>query len=95
MKRVRKPLPVSLRRAIIARNRNKCEDLQFIACSKAVKIGLKSTGYLGNAYYDGNQFYFSRQLSFAISKSGYDKASKLQKEISYFLEGCTFFMNSF
>lgn len=64
MRKVRKPLPTSLRKAIITKNKNKSgnDGLTFIACSKAVKVYLRGEGFLGNAYFDGNGFYFSAQL---------------------------------
>lgn len=70
MKKVRRPLPTSLRKAIITKNENKSgnDGLVFIACSKAVKVYLRGTGYLGNAYFDGNGFYFSSQLWKSIVK---------------------------
>lgn len=70
MRKVRKPLPTSLRKAIITKNKNKSgnDGLAFIACSKAVKVYLRGTGYLGNAYFDGNGFYFSAQLWKSIIK---------------------------
>lgn len=62
MRKVRRPLPTSLRKAIINRNKDGKDGLIFIACSKAVKVYLRGEGYLGNAYFDGNGFYFSAQL---------------------------------
>lgn len=89
MKRVRKPLPVSLRRAIIARNRNHRGHLKFVACTKAVMIGNpRNGGYLGSAYYDGNEFYFSRQLLNNLLKYGYNEYFELKKDATYFLEAC-------
>ena len=65
MRKVRKPLPVSLRKAIITKTKNRSgnDGLNFIACSRTVKVYLRSEGYLGNAYFDGNGFYFSAQLT--------------------------------
>lgn len=70
MRKVRKPLPTSLRKAIITKNKNKSgnDGLTFIACSKSVKVYLRGNGYLGSAYFDGNEFYFSAQLWKSIVK---------------------------
>lgn len=48
MRKVRKPLPTSLRKAIITKNKNKSgnDGLTFIACSKAVKVYLRGQGIL-------------------------------------------------
>lgn len=85
MRKVRKPLPTSLRKAIITKNKNKSgnDGLTFIACSKAVKVYLRGTGYLGNAYFDGNGFYFSAQLWKSIIKL----KSSTRVDIIKFLNG--------
>jgi len=68
MRKVRRPLPTSLRKAIIKRNKDFSNGVIFITCSKAVKVYLRGTGFLGNAYFDGNGFYFSAQLWKSIIK---------------------------
>ena len=82
MQRVRKPIPVSLRRLITERNRtnlgkskSKVLDFSFSACTKAVRVHNRWTGEcLGNAYFTGNDFYFS----------------KVHETISMFLNDCLF-----
>ena len=88
MKKVRKPLPVSLRRLII-QHRNKARDLYFIPGTKAVMVRNRYTGeYLGNVYYNGVEFYFSRQLISYRDKLGYKGFLKFQSLVLRPLEEC-------
>ena len=89
MRKVRKFLPTSLRKAIITKNENKSgnDGLTFIACSKAVKVYLRGQGYLGNAYFDGDGFYFSAQLMKSLFGLPYPQSSQTMGYISWFLGG--------
>lgn len=85
MRKVRRPLPTSLRKAIIRRNKGNSNGLVFIACSKAVKVYLRGEGFLGNAYFDGNGFYFSAQLMKSLFGLPYPQSSQTMGYISWFL----------
>lgn len=88
MKRVRKPLPVSLRRLIIQHS-TRASDLYFVAGTKAVMVRNRHTGeYLGNVYYNGVEFYFSRQLIHYKNKLGYPDFLKFQNLVLRPLEEC-------
>ena len=88
MKRVRKPLPVSLRRLII-KHRDKARDVYFIAGNKAVMVRNRHTGeLLGNVYYNGTEFYFSKQLINYEGKLGYPSYLKFRKLVLRPLEEC-------
>lgn len=88
MKRVRKPLPVSLRRLII-QHRDRARDLYFIAGAKAVMVRNRHTGeLLGNVYYNGTEFYFSRQLINYRNELGYKDFFKFEKLVLRPLEEC-------
>lgn len=98
MQRIRKPLPVSLRRLIIQRNRNqrslakrKVLDFSFSACSRAVRVHNRWTGEcLGNAYFNGEEFYFSQQMMKYINRVGHENYFEVQNVISGFLNDCLF-----
>lgn len=98
MQRIRKPLPVSLKRIIIERNRthldksqSKALDFSFSACTRAVKVHNRWTGeYLGNAYFTGDDFYFSQQMMKSIGRVGHKNYFKVQETISMFLNNCLF-----
>lgn len=98
MQRIRKPLPVSLRRLIIQRNRNqrslakrKVLDFSFSACSRAVRVHNRWTGEcLGNAYFNGEEFYFSQQMMKYINRVGHENYFEVQNAISGFLNDCLF-----
>lgn len=89
MRKVRKPLPVSLRKAIITKNKNRSgnDGLTFIACSRTVKVYLRGEGYLGNAYFDGKGFYFSTKLTKSLYELPYPQSSNTMGYISWFLGG--------
>lgn len=88
MKQVRKPLPVSLR-CLIIQHRDRVRDLYFIAGTKAVRVHNRHTGeYLGNVYYNGTDFYFSRQLIHYRDKLGYPDFLKFQNLVLRPLEEC-------
>lgn len=96
MQRVRKPIPVSLRRLITERNRtnlgkskSKVLDFSFSACTKAVRVHNRWTGeYIGNAYFNGEEFYFSQQMRKYISRVGHEDYFEVQNAISGFLTDC-------
>ncbi len=92
MKRVRKPLPVSLRRVIIQRGKTSKRDFHLVACTKAVKVIHRWSGvYLGNAYFNGKEFYFSRGLANTISsKFNYHSYLEFERNLSEFLSDCLF-----
>ena len=88
MRRVRKTLPISLRRLII-QHRTKARDLYFVAGTKAVMVRNRHTGeYLGNVYYNGTGFYFSRQLIHYRDQLGYSNFLKFQNLVLRPLEEC-------
>lgn len=88
MKRVRKLLPVSLRRLII-QHRTRVKDLYFVVGAKAVMVRNRHTGeYLGNVYYNGTEFYFSRQLLHYRDSLGYPDFLKFQNLVLRPLEEC-------
>lgn len=96
MQRTRKPIPVSLRRLITERNRtnlgkskSKVLDFSFSACTKAVRVHNRWTGEcLGNAYFTGDDFYFSRQMMKSIGRVGHEDYFKVHETISMFLNDC-------
>ena len=98
MQRTRKPIPVSLRRLITERNRtnlgkskSKVLDFSFSACTKAVRVHNRWTGEcLGNAYFTGDDFYFSRQMMKSIGRVGHEDYFKVHETISMFLNDCLF-----
>ena len=98
MQRIRKPLPVSLRRLITERNRtnlgksqSKALDFSFSACTKAVRVHNRWTGEcLGNAYFTGDDFYFSQQMMNSIGRVGHENYFKVHETISMFLNDCLF-----
>lgn len=92
MKRVRKPLPVSLRRVIIQRDKTSKRDFHLSACTRAVKVFHRWSGnYLGNAYFNGKEFYFSRGLANTISsKFNYHSYLEFERNLSDFLSDCLF-----
>lgn len=98
MKRIRKPLPVSLRRLIIERNRNQRSlakrrslDFHFSACTRAVRVHNRWTGEcIGNAYFNGEEFYFSQQMMKYINRVGHEDYFEVQNAISGFLNDCLF-----
>lgn len=98
MQRIRKPLPVSLRRIIIERDRNQRSlakrrslDFHFSACTRAVRVHNRWTGEcLGNAYFNGEEFYFSRQMMNSFRRVGYENYFEVQNVISGFLNDCLF-----
>lgn len=98
MQRIRKPLPVSLRRLITERDRNqrslaksRSSDFSFSACTRAVRVHNRWTGeFLGNAYFTGDDFYFSQQMMKSIGRVGHEKYFKVHETISMFLNGCLF-----
>lgn len=98
MQRVRKPLPVSLRRIIIERDRNQRSlakrrslDFHFSACTRAVRVHNRWTGEcLGNAYFNGEEFYFSQQMMKYIHRVGHEDYFEVQNVISGFLNDCLF-----
>lgn len=98
MQRIRKPLPVSLRRLITERDRNQRSlaksrslDFSFSACTKAVRVHNRWTGEcLGNAYFTGDDFYFSQQMMKSIGRVGHEKYFKVHETISMFLNDCLF-----
>lgn len=86
MKRVRKPLPVSLRRVIIQRNKASKRDFHLVACTKAVKVIHRWSGV-----YLGKEFYFSRGLANTISsKFNYHSYLEFERNLSDFLSDCLF-----
>lgn len=96
MQRVRKPLPVSLRRIIIERDRNQRSlakrrslDFHFSACTRAVRVHNRWTGEcLGNAYFNGEEFYFSQQMMKYINRVGHEDYFEVQNALSGFLNDC-------
>ena len=96
MQRIRKPLPVSLRRIIIERDRNQRSlakrrslDFHFSACTRAVRVHNRWTGEcLGNAYFNGEEFYFSQQMMKYINRVGHEDYYEVQNAISGFLNDC-------
>lgn len=98
MHRVRKPIPVSLRRLITERNRtnlgkskSKVLDFSFSACTRAVRVHNRWTGEcLGNAYFTGDDFYFSQQMMNYINRVGHENYFEVQNAISGFLNDCLF-----
>ena len=98
MQRVRKPLPVSLKRIIIERGRNQRSlakrrslDFHFSACTRAVRVHNRWTGEcLGDAYFNGEEFYFSQQMMNYISRVGHEDYYEVQNAISGFLNDCLF-----
>ena len=86
MRKVRRPLPTSLRKAIIKRNKDFSNGVIFITCSKAVKV-IVETRILGNAYFNGNNFYFSAQLMKSLFGLPYPQSSQTMGYISWFLGG--------
>lgn len=88
MKRVRKPLPVSLRLLII-KHRDRARDLYFIAGAKAVIVRNRHTGeILGNVYFDGTKFYFSKQLINYRNELGYKDFFKFEHLVLRTLNEC-------
>jgi hypothetical protein len=88
MKRVRKLLPISLRRLII-QHRTRVKDLYFVVGTKAVMVRNRHTGeYLGNVYYNGTEFYFSRQLINFAGNLGYPSYLNFRKLVLRLLEEC-------
>lgn len=87
MRKVRRPLPTSLRKAIIKRNKDFSNGVIFITCSKAVKVYRRDKGFLGNAYFNGNNFYFSAQLMRSLFGLPYPQSSQTMGYISWFLGG--------
>ena len=98
MQKIRKPLPVSLRRIIIERDRNqrsmatsRALDFHFSACTKAVRVHNRWTGEcVGNAYFNGEEFYFSQQMMKYINRVGHENYFKVQDALSGFLNDCLF-----
>lgn len=98
MQRIRKPLPVSLKRIIIERDRNQRSlakrrslDFHFSACTRAVRVHNRWTGEcLGNAYFNGEEFYFSQQMMKYINRVGHEDCYEVQNAISGFLNDCLF-----
>lgn len=94
MKRIRKPLPVSLKRIIIERDRNqrslaKRRSLDFSACTRAVRVHNRWTGEcIGNAYFNGEEFYFSQQMMNYINGVSHENYLEVQNAISGFLNDC-------
>ena len=96
MQRIKKPLPVSLRRIIIERDRTQRSlakrrslDFHFSACSRAVRVHNRWTGEcLGNAYFNGEEFYFSQQMMKYINRVGHEDYYEVQNAISGFLNDC-------
>lgn len=96
MQRIRKPLPVSLRRIIIERDRNQRSlakrrslDFHFSACTRAVRVHNRWTGEcLGNAYFNGEEFYFSQQMMKYINRVGHEDYFEVQNALSGFLNDC-------
>ena len=96
MQRIRKPLPVSLRRIIIERDRNQRSlakrrslDFHFSACTRAVRVHNRWTGEcLGNAYFNGEEFYFSQQMMKYINRVGHEDYLEVQNAVSGFLNDC-------
>ena len=88
MKKARKPLPASLRRLLI-QHRTRARDLYFIAGTKAVMVRNRHTGeLLGNVYFNGAEFYFSRQLIHYRDSLGYPDFIKFQNLVLRPLEEC-------
>lgn len=88
MKRVRKTLPVSLRRLII-KHRGRARDLYFIAGAKAIMVRNRHTGvFLGNVYYNGTEFYFSKQLINYRNELGYKDFFKFEHLVLRTLNEC-------
>ena len=98
MKRIRKPLPVSLKRIIIERDRNQRSkpksrvlDFSFSACTIAVRVHNRWTGEcVGNAYFTGDDFYFSQQMMKYINRVGHENYLEVQNALSGFLNDCLF-----
>ena len=98
MQRIRKPLPVSLRRLITERDRNQRSlaksrvlDFSFSACTRAVRVHNRWTGEcLGNAYFNGEEFYFSQQMINYVNRVGHEDYLEVQNAISGFLNDCLF-----
>ena len=98
MQRIRKPLPVSLRRIIIERDRvqrrkhkSRVLDFHFSACNRAVRVHNLWTGEcLGNAYFNGKEFYFSQQMMKYINRVGHENYFEVQNVLSGFLNDCLF-----
>lgn len=98
MQRIRKPLPVSLRRLITERNRthlkkakSKAIDFSFSAYTRSVRVHNRWTGEcLGNAYFTGDDFYFSQQMMNSIGRVGHENYFKVHETISMFLNDCLF-----
>jgi len=98
MQRIRKPLPVSLRRLItecnrthLSKSQSKALDFSFSACTRAIRVHNRWTGeFLGNAYFNGEEFYFSQQMMKYINRVGHENYFKVQNAISGFLNNCLF-----
>ena len=96
MQKIRKPLPVSLRRIIIERDRNQRSlakrrslDFHFSACTRAVRVHNRWTGEcIGNAYFNGEEFYFSQQMMNYINGVSHENYLEVQNAISGFLNDC-------
>lgn len=96
MQRIRKPLPVSLKRIIIERDRNQRSlakrrslDFHFSACTRAVRVHNRWTGEcIGNAYFNGEEFYFSQQMMKYINGVSHENYLEVQNVISGFLNDC-------
>lgn len=76
MDKVRKTLPVSLKRSITERNRNKgAYPYHVEACNKAIRVyDYRTAKFIGNAYFMGKGIYFSRHLERNIRRLNQGKS---------------------
>lgn len=90
MHKVRKPISVSLKRIIHKRSESVIRDFRLVVCTKAIKVfDSRTRVYLGNIYFTGGAFYFSRQLLNTLVKE-YGGWFDIQSDICKFLSLCMY-----
>lgn len=88
MNKTKKPLPTSLKRIVRERSEKQKGYHKFVVGNKAIMVGDSRRGYIGNIYFNGEKFFFSRQLLNNIWKLPYREALALHDMLLRFSSYC-------
>lgn len=88
MNKTKKPLPTSLKKIVRGRVEKQRGYHQFVVGNKAIMVGDRRRGYIGNIYFNGIDLFFSQQLLKNIWSLSYHEASALYDMLRRFSSYC-------
>lgn len=88
MNKTKKPLPTSLKKIVRGRAEKQKGYHQFVVGNKAIMVGVRKRGYIGNIYFNGKEFFFSQQLLKNIWSLSYHESLALFEMLQRFSTYC-------